>query len=142
MQTLWEYQKPVAFAVYTKYPHVSAVLHGNHFFYNFASGSYILLSKIAKKDTMKSVETFKRYSQYIRAKTLYANAHLGTFESPLRSMTVRDMAQWLERGALPMSLPAVRFRIPQDFQRNMMFLPSQYCDIFSRCCVLGQGTLP
>ena len=24
----------------------------------------------------------------------------------------RDMAQWLERGALPMSLPAVRFRIP------------------------------
>ena len=23
----------------------------------------------------------------------------------------RDMAQWLERGALPMSLPAVRFRI-------------------------------
>ena len=24
----------------------------------------------------------------------------------------RDMAQWLERGVLPMSLPAVRFRIP------------------------------
>ena len=24
----------------------------------------------------------------------------------------RDMAQWLERGALPMSQPAVRFRIP------------------------------
>ena len=24
----------------------------------------------------------------------------------------RDMAQWLERGALSMSLPAVRFRIP------------------------------
>ena len=24
----------------------------------------------------------------------------------------RDMAQWLERGALAMSLPAVRFRIP------------------------------
>ena len=24
----------------------------------------------------------------------------------------RDMAQWLEHGALPMSLPAVRFRIP------------------------------
>ena len=23
-----------------------------------------------------------------------------------------DMTQWLERGALPMSLPAVRFRIP------------------------------
>ena len=23
-----------------------------------------------------------------------------------------DMAQWSERGALPMSLPAVRFRIP------------------------------
>ena len=36
----------------------------------------------------------------------------------------RDVAQWLERGALPMSLPAVRFRIPQNFQRNIMFLPS------------------
>ena len=24
----------------------------------------------------------------------------------------RDMAQWLERGDLPMSMPAVRFRIP------------------------------
>ena len=27
-------------------------------------------------------------------------------------MDERDVAQWLERGALPMSLPAVRFRIP------------------------------
>ena len=27
-------------------------------------------------------------------------------------MLERNMAQWLERGALPMSLPAVRFRIP------------------------------
>ena len=24
----------------------------------------------------------------------------------------RDMAQWLERGTLPISLPAMRFRIP------------------------------
>ena len=32
---------------------------------------------------------------------LYKSTYLG-----------RDMAQWLERGALPMSLPAVRFRIP------------------------------
>ena len=41
------------------------------------------------------------------------------------------MAQWLERGALPMSLPAVRFqiRLVQDFQRNIMFLPSQSGDI-------------
>ena len=47
---------------------------------------------------------------------------------------VRDMAQWLERGgALPMSLPAVRFRIPHGagFQRNIMFLASQYWDIIS-----------
>ena len=28
------------------------------------------------------------------------------------SFLERDVAQWLERGALPMSLPAVRFRIP------------------------------
>ena len=26
--------------------------------------------------------------------------------------SMRDMVQWLERGALPMSLPAARFRIP------------------------------
>ena len=29
-----------------------------------------------------------------------------------RDLTDRDMAQWLERGALPMSMAAVRFRIP------------------------------
>ena len=29
-----------------------------------------------------------------------------------RTPLERDMAQWLELGALPMSLPAVRFRIP------------------------------
>ena len=32
-----------------------------------------------------------------------------------RTMSIdveKDMAQWLDRGALPMSLPAVRFRIP------------------------------
>ena len=28
------------------------------------------------------------------------------------SFRERDIAQWLERGALPMSLPVVRFRIP------------------------------
>ena len=29
-------------------------------------------------------------------------------------MAQRDVAQWLERGALPLSLPAVRFRIQPD----------------------------
>ena len=43
------------------------------------------------------------------------------------------MAQWLERGVLPLSLPVVRFRT--------MFLPSQSWDNF-RCCVHGQGTSP
>ena len=44
--------------------------------------------------------------------------------------------QWLERGALPMSLPVVRFRIPLGarFSENI--------GILFRCCVLGQDTLP
>ena len=42
--------------------------------------------------------------------------------------------KWLERGALPMSLPVVRFR-------------TTWCRIFNlgtlfQCCVLGQGTSP
>ena len=40
------------------------------------------------------------------------------------------MAQWLERGALPMSLSAGRTQIPLNI-----------ATLF-RCCVLGQGTLP
>ena len=43
------------------------------------------------------------------------------------------MAQWLERGALPMLLPAVRFRIQLS--------PLNIGTLF-RCCVLGQDTLP
>ena len=41
------------------------------------------------------------------------------------------MAQWLERGALPMSLPAVSFesRLVPDFQRNNMFLLFQFWEI-------------
>ena len=47
----------------------------------------------------------------------------------------RDMAQWLECGALSMSLPEVRFRtrLVQDFGRNIMFLPSLYWDISMLC---------
>ena len=46
------------------------------------------------------------------------------------------MAQWLESRALPMSLPAMRVRTPleQDFQRNIMFLPSQSWVIVSMLC--------
>ena len=49
----------------------------------------------------------------------------------------KDMAQWLERGALQMSLPAVRFWIPLGacFQRNIMFLPSQSRDIVNMLCL-------
>ena len=35
-----------------------------------------------------------------------------TLLRPQGQIIERDMAQWLERGALPMLLPAVRFRIP------------------------------
>ena len=46
------------------------------------------------------------------------------------------MAQWLERGALPMSLPAVQFRIPlgAGFSENIMFLPSQSWDFVKMVC--------
>ena len=47
----------------------------------------------------------------------------------------RDMAQWLERGALAMSLPVVRFRIPFGAE----FSPLNRGTLL-RCCVLGQGT--
>ena len=61
-----------------------------------------------------------------------------------KSMQIeREMAQWLERGALPMSLPPCGFesRLVQDFQRNIMFLPSQYWDIgFNVVSLIGQGT--
>ena len=41
------------------------------------------------------------------------------------------MAQWLERGALPLSLPGMWFRITlgAGFSENIMFLPSQSWDI-------------
>ena len=44
----------------------------------------------------------------------------------------RDLAQWLDRFALPMSMSVMR--LMQDFQRNIMFLPSQYWDIVSMLC--------
>ena len=33
-------------------------------------------------------------------------------DADVSALLERDMAQWLERGALPLLLPAVRFRIP------------------------------
>ena len=54
--------------------------------------------------------------------------------------TERDMAQWLERGALPMSLPAVRFRIllGAGISEKSCFSPLNLRTLL-RCCVLGQG---
>ena len=55
----------------------------------------------------------------------------------------RDMAQWLERGALPMSLLQCGFesRLVQNFQRILCF-SSLNLGTLLRCCVLGQGTSP
>ena len=57
--------------------------------------------------------------------------------------TERDMAQWLKRGALPMSLPVVRFRIPLDAafseKYRVNFSPPNLGTLL-RCRVLGQGT--
>ena len=49
---------------------------------------------------------------------------------PIRSLEERDVAQWLERRALPMSLPAVRFRTSLGAGFSC-FSPSQYWDIIS-----------
>ena len=55
----------------------------------------------------------------------------------------RGMAQWLERGALPMSLPAVRFRVPlgAEFSKKYHVSPLNLGTLL-RCCILGQGTSP
>ena len=54
------------------------------------------------------------------------------------------MAQWLERGALPMSLPAVWFRIPlgAGFLENISCFSPLNLGTLLRCCVFGQGTSP
>ena len=46
------------------------------------------------------------------------------------------MAQWLACGALPMSLPAMFFRIPlgAGFAGDIMFLPSRSWDIVKMLC--------
>ena len=56
------------------------------------------------------------------------------------SVLVRDMAQWLERGDLPMSLPAVRVRIPlgAGFSEKNYVFPSQSWDAVS----LGKALHP
>ena len=54
----------------------------------------------------------------------------------------RDMAQWLERGALPMSLPAVRFRITLGILREISCFSAHNTGTLLRCCVLGQDTSP
>ena len=64
---------------------------------------------------------------YIRPKSLRIHDYFDT-ES--------DMAQWLERGALLMSLPAVRFRIllGAEFSENYYVPPSQSWDIGKMLC--------
>ena len=43
---------------------------------------------------------------------LYIYLGFYAFQCVFFAVMKRDVAQWLERRALPMSLPAVRFRIP------------------------------
>ena len=56
----------------------------------------------------------------------------------------RDVAQWLERGALPMSLPAVRFRIPlgagfsEKYHVSPLSILGHYFDVVS----LGKTLYP
>ena len=50
------------------------------------------------------------------------------------------MAQWLERGILPMSLPAMRFRLPLG--AGCSCLSPLNLGTLIRGCVLGEGTSP
>ena len=53
-------------------------------------------------------------------------------------ITERDMAQWLERGALPMSLPVLWFRC-RIFREILCFFLLNLGTLF-RCCVLWYDT--
>ena len=59
-------------------------------------------------------------------------------------LSERDVAQWLERGALPMSLPAVRFRIPlgagfsEKYHVSPLSISGHYFDVVS----LGKTLYP
>ena len=52
------------------------------------------------------------------------------------------MAQWLERGALPMSLPAVRFRIPLGAGFSEKYHVSPLSILGHSFDVVSQDTLP
>ena len=56
----------------------------------------------------------------------------------------RDVAQWLERGALPMSLPAVRFRIPlgAGFSEKYYVSPLSILGHYSDVVSLGKTLYP
>ena len=56
-----------------------------------------------------------------------------------------DMAQWLERGVLPMSLAAVRFRIPlgAGFSENVYHAsPLSMWDIVKMLCPWARHITP
>ena len=73
------------------------------------------LARVATKATRfsRSVPILKRLQSL--ASCQISHIFLNIRNNPTRQpacISERDMAQWLERGALPMSLPAVRFQIP------------------------------
>ena len=56
----------------------------------------------------------------------------------------RDVAQWLERGALPMSLPAVRFRIQlgAGFSEKYHVSPLSILGYYFNVVFLGKTLYP
>ena len=65
-----------------------------------------------------------RVDKHGLAKTVFCSL----FPNVTKVTMVRDVAQWLERGGLSMSLGAV------FSEKNIMFHPSQYWDIVSMLC--------
>ena len=79
---------------------------------------HILLSSASEQLEPLYVQPQQRNTlQYLRVSICSQPKELAIRTGQLLRMCMtlcseRDMAQWLEPGALPMSLPAVRFRIP------------------------------
>ena len=99
----------------------------------------------------KTAGEYKPFLFYIRGnlslETLYNMGLFRAFEQQPNDSCVplfleRDTTQWLDRAALSMSLPAVRFRISlgAGFSKKYHVSPPLNIGTLFRCFVLGQGT--
>ena len=85
-------------------------------------------------------------SVYTSCSTSYIDGRYSLYKST-NSDNERALAQWLERGALPLSLPAVRFRIPlgggfsEKYYVSPLSILGHYFDVVSLGKALNPQTL-